>query len=292
MSGSRLLALAWLVCSTVAAGAQAAPIGVTDDVGRGVYLHKAAARIVALEPFLTELVFAVGAGNRLVGIAKGSHYPFETFAIPKVRSPGAFILEQFASMKPDLVIVSIDSVDPEQVERMIAMGTSVYVVQVRGLEDIPRLLRTFGTLTSQDAEGVANQFEDRIGQLRKDNRGKRRISVMVELRHRPLTTVSAGHFLSEALEICGADNVFATQTALMPEVLWEQVYRRNPRAIVGIGSASNADEFTQNWSVRRQLEAVREGRLLFVNSDVVEQPTPRTPDDIAQLCKKLDAIRP
>jgi len=270
----------------------AATIVVTDDVERTVRLQKAPTRIVTLEPFLTELVFALGRGAELVGIAQGSRYPFETYAIPKVRGISGFMQGQAAVLKPDLVIASIDSIDPDQTDRIAAMGTAVAVVHARRLNDVPRLLRLLGTLTEGDGESVARDFEHRLEKMKSANLGKPRVSVMIEIQHRPLTTVSAGHFLTDALEICAASNVFSPQIAVTPEVPWELVYRRNPRAIVGFGSASGEEEFKGNWAVRRALEAVREGRLLYMESDVVQHPTPRTPDDVARLCKLLDTVRP
>ena len=287
---------AWLLVLALhlltAGNLRAQPTVVTDDVERTVRLQKPPARIVTLEPFLTELVFALGRGAELVGIAQGSRYPFETYAIPKVRGISGFLQGQGAAMKPDLVIASIDGIDPDQMDRIAAMGPAVVVVHARRLNDVPRLLRLLGTLTSSDGESAAQGFENRLERMKAANRGKPRVSAMVEIQHRPLTTVSAGHFLTDALEICAADNVFAPQIAVTPEVPWDLVYRRNPRAIVGFGSASGEEEFKGNWAVRRALEAVREGRLLYMESDVVQHPSPRTPDDIARLCKLLDTVRP
>ena len=268
------------------------PIVLTDDAERTVRLMGPATRVVTLEPFLTELVFAAGAGPQLVGVATGSYYPFETFAIPKVRSVDSFIFEQHSTMKPDLVLASIDGLNPDQVERISAMGTSVYVAYARRLDHVPRLLRTIGLLTAKNAEGAAQEYEETINRIRAAHRGKAKFPVFVEIRHRPLTTVSASHFLNDIVDLCGGQNVFATQTAITPEVLWDQVYRRTPRAILGFGSASSMDEFSGNWAVRRQLEAVREGRLLLLDTDVIQHPTTRTPGHVAQVCKLLDTVRP
>jgi iron complex transport system substrate-binding protein len=289
---NRLWAVALILYLGALGDTWAAPIVVTDDVERSVRLNGPATRIVTLEPFLTELVFAVGAGSQLVGIAKGSNFPFETFAIPKVRGVSGFLDEQGAALKPDLVIASIDGINPDEVDRISAMGAAVFVAYARRLDHVPRLLRTFGILTGKGGESAASEYETRIEQIRQANRGKSKIPVMVEIQHRPITTVSASHFLNDALQVCAAENVFAAQVAVTPAVTWEQVYKRNPRAVVGFGSASSVDEFNGNWAMCRQLDAVREGRLLFLDTDVVQHPTTRTPDHVARLCRLLDTVRP
>ncbi len=269
-----------------------AQVTLSDDVGRTVRLAKPAARIVTLEPFLTELVFAAGAGDRLVGVSSDSHYPFETFRIPKVRDVSTFLSGQVSSLKPDLVLAWAEAIEPEQVERITAAGMTVFVAHARRLDDVPRLLRSIGGLTGYDANLPAVGFERSLERLRQANATKPKVSAMVEVRHKPLTTVSARHFLSDALEVCRAENVFATQTAARPEVSVEQVMRRAPHVIIGFGSASSIEEFKGNWSLRQQLEAVRAGRLVFLQSDVIYQPTTRSLEHVAQLCERLDGVRP
>jgi iron complex transport system substrate-binding protein len=290
-SASRLVRAIALGLLLGASPMSEAQVSLTDDVGRTIHLAKPAARVVALEPFLTELVFSVGAGARLVGISSESRYPFETFRITKVRNASAFI-GQASSLKPDLVLAWADSIEPEQVERITAAGMTVFVADAPRLADVPRLLRTIGALTGHDGNVPAVDFEHGLERLRQSNIRKPKVAVMVEVRYKPLTTVSARHFLSDALEICRADNVFATQVTPMPEVFLEQVMRRAPRVIVGFGSASSAEEFKGNWSLRRELEAVRAGRLVFLQSDVIRQPTTRSLEEVAQLCEKLDSVRP
>lgn len=265
---------------------------VTDDVGRSIHVQTPAIRIVALEPFLTELVFAVGAGRQLVGVSFESRFPVDTFSIPKVRNAATFMIEQMAQMKPDLVLAWAESIDPDEVERISSSGTNIFVAQSRRLDDVPRLLGAIGTMTGHDASAIADTYTRRLDQLRALNAKKVKVSAFVEIRHRPLTTISSRHFLSDALEICRAENVFSTQVAITPEVYWEQVFRRSPQVIVGFGSASNAEEFERNWSVRRGLDAVRTERLVFVDSEVIQQPTTRTPEQVLQLCERIDRVRP
>jgi len=117
------------------------------------------------------------------------------------------------------------------------------------------------------------------------------MSAFLEIWNRPLTTISGSHFLSEALDICRADNVFRELTGAAPKVTWEQLSREDPYVIVGADSASSDEEFRANWRIRQALSAVRAQRLVYVDSDAIQRPTARTPEGIEELCATLDRVR-
>ena len=115
--------------------------------------------------------------------------------------------------------------------------------------------------------------------------------MFLEIWNRPLTTVSGEHFLTEALEICRAENVFSDRKGVAPKISWAEVEEKNPYVIVGAGSASSLGEFRSNWVKRQALTAVKSERLLFIPDETIARPTPRTPEGIAKLCAELDNIR-
>ena len=278
-----------LLCCCVPAVAQ---LSVRDDLGRLVQVKHVATRIVTLAPFLTEIVFAVGAGDRVVGVSDLSDYPPEAAKLPKVPTGSHFSLERLAQFKPDLVIAWRDGIRREDIERISGYGAVVFAASARTLADVPRLMRAIGVLTGSDVAALVSKYDDRLYQLRRDNAGKPRVGAFLEIWNRPLTTISGTHFMSQALEICRADNVFKDLEGSAPQVTWEEIYERDPYAVVGAGSASSEQEFRANWTVRQALAAVKADRLVFVDADSFMRPTPRTPDGIAQLCAALDKVRP
>ncbi len=269
----------------------AAGISLRDDLGREVRLGKTAGRIVTMAPFLTELVFAAGAGERVVGVSAFSDHPGAARKLPQVASAVHVSMESLVALKPDLVLAWQDSIRREDVERIAGFGIPVFVARARKLEDVPRLLGIVGRLTGRDTGALARDFEQRLERLRRENAGKPRIAAFLEVWHRPLTSIAGAHFMSQALEISGADNVFRDAPTIAPQVSWEALYARNPRVIVGAGSARNEAEFRANWAERGALGAVKAGRLVFVDPDPLQRPTPRTPDGIADLCRQLDRFR-
>ena len=115
--------------------------------------------------------------------------------------------------------------------------------------------------------------------------------MLLEIWHQPLTTLAGRHWINEALAVCGARNAFDDLPGIAPAVSWELVIAREPRAIVGAGSAADAKAFEAQWSDRRMLSAVREQRLVFVPGDLVQRPTLRLADGVAKLCDGIDALR-
>lgn len=268
-----------------------AQLSVRDDLSRTLIVKKAATRVVTLAPFLTEILFAAGAGDLAVGVDDLSDYPPQAASLPRLPTGASFSIERVAALKPDLVLAWRDGIRRGDVDRMSATGATVFVATARELDDVPRLMQVVGQLTGRDPTRAIGEYEDKLARLRRDNAFKVKLPTFIEIWNRPLTTVSGQHFLSEALEICRGENVFAELPGSAPKVSWEAVQSKNPVVIVGAGSASSLGEFRANWQMRQSLAAVKAERLLFVTDDTVSRLTPRTPDGIARLCTEFDQLR-
>jgi iron complex transport system substrate-binding protein len=280
-----------LLAALFSISATAAQIPLVDDLGRKVELKQPAKRIVTLAPFLTELAFAIGAGTRVVGVSAYSDYPAEAKSLPVVSSALGVSLEQVAALKPDLVLAWKDSFRVEDIEPLERVGAAVYVVQGRRLEDLPGVLSVLGAFTELDVSAVRSHFRSELATLRTHYASRPKVDVFLEIWHKPLTTISGGHFMNDALEMCGARNVFKELPGVAPTVSWEEVYARDPSVIIGTGSASNEAEFLANWRERPTLSAVKAGRLEWINPDKLQRPTTRTPEGIKELCERLDRRR-
>jgi iron complex transport system substrate-binding protein len=236
-------------------------------------------------------VFTAGAGERIVGVSAYSDYPPQARRLPQVSTAVGFDIERIAALAPDLVLVWQDSFRPEDIERITRFGAAVFVARARTLEDVPRLLRIIGALTGRDTAAAVRDFDGRLARLRREHANRPRVSAFLEIWNRPLTTIAGRHFMNEALEICGASNVFKDLDSVAPVVSWEQVYARDPDVVVGASSAASAEEFRANWRTRGTLAAVKADRLVFVDADRIQRLTARTPDGIAALCAAIDRVR-
>ena len=280
-----------LTLSASVVAASAAPITIPDDLGRTVTLARPAQRIVSLSPFLTELAFSAHAGPRVVGVSAYSDWPPAARALPQVASAAGMSLESIAALRPDLVLAWTDTTRPEDVARLERLGTAVFVARARTLDDPPRLLEAIARLAGTDASAAAAQFRARIETLRRRHAGRPAASALVEIWHAPLTTVGAGHWVGEALAACGARNAFADLPGLAPQVGWELVYQRDPDVIVATGSAGSEKALREQWRAHATLRAVRTGRLVFVDADLLERPTLRLAEGVAQLCAGIERAR-
>jgi iron complex transport system substrate-binding protein len=154
------------------------------------------------------------------------------------------------------------------------------------------LLLLVARLAGRDASAQASAYRERVAALRRAHASLHPVDVLVEIWSQPLTTIGADHWIDEALAACGARNAFADIPGIAPPLDWEQVYARDPQAIVGMGAADRRDAFEARWRERPALGAVRARRLVYVDADLLQRPTLRLAEGVASLCAGLDGVRP
>jgi iron complex transport system substrate-binding protein len=270
-----------------------AEVRVTDDYGRPVVLEAPARRVVSLAPHLTELMYAAGAGERLVGAFAYSDYPPEAAKLPRVGSGSEIDLEAVVALEPDLVIAWPQSGSTRAVERIAALGVPVFRSEPRELEDIARTLELFGKLTGAQAtaDAAARRFRERAARLSRAYASRPPVRVFYQVWNRPLITVNGAHVISKVLRLCGGENVMADLPAIAPEIDRERVLRADPEAIVASGSDGRHPEWLREWRSFPDLAAVRSGNLYAVPPELVQRHTPRLLDGAEELCRILEAVR-
>lgn len=269
-----------------------ATIVAKDGLGRVVSLPSPATRVVTLAPSITEAAFSVGAGARVVGVSAWSDWPEPARSLPVVASAAGIEWESLARLAPDLVIAWEEGFRLQDVARIEALGARVFVARSRSLGDIVPLLESVALLTGGDAGPTARAFRHSLEVLRSRREGLTRLRVFLEVSHRPLLTAGRGHFLTEALSVCGADNVFGDRSEPAPSVSWEELFARNPDAIVGTGALAQGEAvFRAGWRPRSALAAVQRGKLAYVASAALGRPSPRVVEGIESLCAAIDGLR-
>jgi len=264
---------------------------VVDDSHVELRLDRPAQRVISLSPHLTELMYAIGAGDRLVGTVRGSDFPPAAAGIPEVGDSAGLDFERIVHSRPDFVLAWGSGNRPVDVARLRALGLRVLVLEPQRLEDIARHLRLLGDLTGLDvqARAVALEFEGRIETLRSRYAGRAPVRVLFEIWHRPLFTVNGDHIISKVLGLCAGQNIFAGLPRLAGEVSLEQVLAMDPDAIV-VGSEAD-DAQVANWTEFSYLKAVRAGNVFTVPADRITRQTPRIVDAAERLCAGLDKAR-
>ncbi len=266
---------------------------VTDDAGREVCLEAPATRIVALSPGVTELLFAAGAGERVVGAVSFSDYPAAAEDLPRVGSYDRLDLEALLALEPDLVVAWAGGNPREQVDRLTALGLPVYFSDAGDFAAIASSLERLGALAGSEAEGQAgaDKLRDEVAELRDRHADAAPVPVFYQVWEQPLMTINGEHWISRALSLCGGENLFAGEAPLVPRIGREAVLARDPEVIVTGGMGKPDSTWLEAWRDFPELTAVRRDNLFFVDPDLVQRATPRLVEGTRALCSHLEAAR-
>ena len=289
---SHIVAALVLALSCAITSLRAEPIVLVDDRGVTVRLAAPATRVITLAPHLTEIAYAAGAGQKLIGVARYSDFPDAARHLPRIGDAARVDIERILMLGPDLVLAWKSGNQAGDIARLERLGHTVFVTEPARLSDIPRIIRSVGMLagTPSIAGSVAAAFESEMESLRVKFSGGRGVPVFYEIWHRPLLTVNAAHMISDVLRLCGGVNVFAHTPVLTPAVSMEAVLAAQPQAIVGGGSAAGAREFAAQWR-RYPIAALQGVALIHVPPDEIQRATPRIVAGARAICRGLEQLR-
>jgi|TARA_B100000700_G_scaffold151596_1_gene168292 iron complex transport system substrate-binding protein len=274
-------------------GVALAKVCARDDAGHDICLEAPAQRIVALSPSVTELLFAAGAGERVVGVVNFSDFPAAARSIPQVGGYDRLDLEALLALEPDLVVAWQGGNPREQVERLSRLGLPVYYSDVEDFAGIAETLERFGTLagTPEVAASAAASLRADVATLRARYAGADPVPVFYQVWEQPLMTINGEHWISRSLELCGGVNLFADASTLAPRIGVESVLARDPEAIITGGMGDPNSTWLEAWGDFPQLTAVQRDNLFFVDPDLVQRATPRLLDGTRALCDRLEVAR-
>jgi iron complex transport system substrate-binding protein len=255
-----------------------------------------AQRIVSLSPHITELVFAAGAGEHLVGVVEYSDYPPAAAGLPRVGDSARVDYETLALLQPDLVLGWKSGNPVEIIERIRVLGYRVILVEPEGLDSVAAQLELIGELagTSNIANKRAAQLRKRIAQLSAVGDEEAALTVFWQISADPYFTVTGKHVISEIIELCGGQNIFADLPGLAPSVTLESVLAAQPDVIIASVNPAQEDlnqAWKDAWARWPELRAVKNQRLYSVNSDLVSRAGPRLVDGAVEICAAMDAAR-
>jgi iron complex transport system substrate-binding protein len=263
-------------------------VSALDSDGRRVSLDAPAQRIVSLAPHVTEQLFAAGAGAKLVGVSEYSDYPEAAKALPQVASSGAVHLEMLLALKPDLVVAWRLEATAAALARLESLGVPVFYSEPRRLAHIPDTIESLGELagTAGVAKPLAASLRKELGRLAAAYGGKPPVSVFYQIADKPLMTLGGGHFVSDAITLCGGRNVFAAAATMAPVVNVESVLATDPDASIG-----GYKEWQAYWRRFPGLRAVRAGNLYVLPVNEMHRHGPRAIGATRLLCEHLEAAR-
>ena len=270
-----------------------APIAVTDDRDQRIVLAQPAQRVISLAPHLTEDLFAIGAGQTLVGTVSYSDYPAAALKVPVIGGYTGIDLEKIRALKPDLILAWNTGNPPAQLAKIAALGIPMFYDGSKRLADVPTVMERLGTLTGKTAtaQQAATQFRQRLSTLQQQHQGKRPVRAFYQIWDRPLMTMNKDQIISDAMRICGAVNVFADLPTLVPTIDDESVLVKNPELILTSGEANSKADWLNRWTRWPNLMAVKQRNLVVLPPDLLSRMGPRLVDGTEQLCLAVDRAR-
>lgn len=290
-----LIALTISGCAAQGVGTTQSAIALEDGLQRTVTLEEPAQRIVSLAPSVTEILFAVGAGEQVVGRDSFSNYPPEASGIQDVGgSMGEYSIETIASLEPDLVIAA-EINTPEQVSALEKMGLTVYYLanpaEVAGMYD---MLQTVGVLSGHQAEAEAlnDSLQQRVEQVKLTiDKATTRPLVFYELDGtdpaKPWTP-GPGNYLDELIRTAGGENVGAGLQSSWAQISVEELLVQDPDIILLgdsiYGMTPDQVAARAGWD---GLTALSEGKVYEFNDDLVSRPGPRLVDGLEELAQLI-----
>ena len=271
----------------------APPITVTDDFNRVVTLPAPAARIISLGPHITENLFSAGAGDKVVGVVEHSDYPPRARRIQSLGGGYAQLnLETVIALAPDLVVAWETAGNAESVKKIVELGFTVYYSEPRSFEDIIENIEELALLagSSDRINPPPASLREELQRVRARFGAKSTQTVFYQVWRNPLITLNGDHYISRALELCGARNVFAELSIIAPRVSVEAVLEANPDIIIAGRSDGRGSDLSM-WEKWNSLAAVTHDGFLFIDGSVMHRHTARMIMGIRGLCEKIDRVR-
>ncbi len=283
-----LFLCAALLCACVPALAEGG-LTVTDMTGREIALDAPASKIVALTASDVEILYALGAGDLLVGRGEYCDWPAEALEKPVVKSGAETNLEEILALEPDVVLMATMAQTVDQVNALEAAGVKVIVSDAQNLEGVYTAIALIGAVTGKtaEAEALTREMQDTFAEVKAkaENTGKT-VYFEVSPLQWGLWAAGKGTFMDELAEICGLTNAFAEVDG-WGEVSEEQVLAKDPDYIVTTsmywGEGPTPVEEIASRAGWDQLKAVQNGQIFNADSNEITRPGPRLMDAVKAL---------
>jgi iron complex transport system substrate-binding protein len=252
-----------------------------------------AQRIISLAPHITEMLFSAGAGDKIIGVVNYSDFPRAALKLPVIGSYNAINIERIIQLNPDLIIGWKSANRLQDIQRLKELGFKVVQSHVTTLDDIPNEIELFGQLagTQTHAVKIANGLRHKLTEIRHRYQEKQPISSFYEIWNQPIITMNGTQFISQALNTCGANNVYSDLTSLSAEVSLESVFERNPQVFFLGGQQAFQQDWLSFWQKYPSLQAVEHQQIYLLDNDLYQRPTARLINALPQLCTDVATAR-
>lgn len=262
------------------------PLTITDDASRTVTVKAEPQRIVSLAPANTEILFALGLGDKVVGVTSYDDYPAEVTDIAKVGDFAGPNLEAVAGANPDLVLATT-GVQADVIGKLEELGATVIAVDPQTLDGVYSAIDEIAAVTNKQAEGekVVGDMKTGIAEVEKAVAGEDKTTAFIEIGQNPLFTTGSGTLLDELITLAGGKNVVA-EPGYVPYSV-EQLIKSNPAVYLATKGSSNDPAAITQRAGYSGLAAVKANRIAILDDSQVSRPGPRLVEGLRQIAKAL-----
>lgn len=286
-----------LVFALAACGLQSntrGSITITDSRGVEVALDKAPEKIVSLMPSNTEILFALGCGEKIIAVSDYCNFPAETARLPKLPTGEQLSIEQIIALSPDVAVIGNMTAMEDQVNQLEQAGVKVIVTEANNLSETYKVIEMLGTAMGKEKEAstIVKNMKEGLEKITKEVENKAASKVYVEVSPLEYGLWSCGQntFIQELIEIVGAKNIFddidgwAAVSEEQVIVLDPDIILTTSSPLTGIKDPVGEISSRENWS---GIEAVKNNRIVMLDADMISRPGPRLLDVANELVKVI-----
>ncbi len=250
-------------------------------------------RIIALAPHIVESLYAIGAGEQIIGTTAHADYPKAAENILRVGNYARLQIEKIIQLKPDVIIAWKTGNPMDDLARLEKYQLKVVYSHPQILEDVANELIMLGKITGREAvaNSVAKKYLLNLQKIKQKYATQNKVRVFYELWSRPLRTVANKAWPQQQIELCGASNPFADAHDDYPSVGLEQVLVTLPQVVIQPSQHSADSPDGLNWLQWQHIPAVKNNFIFHPNADKVHRMTIRMLDEVVILCEQIDAAR-
>jgi iron complex transport system substrate-binding protein len=248
-------------------------------------------RIVSLAPSITEILFSLGLGDRIIGVTKHCNFPAEAATKTSVGTYIDLNIETILALKPDLVIATADGNERESVERLAVFKIPILITNPKNLNEVFETIKTIGRITKQEnrSEIIVRSLKKRTDRVVQACLPLSRPRVFLQINEHPLITVGKNTFHNHLIKLAGGINISGNDLITYPKYSLEQVLQSKPEVllITSMERGSLAEKKKDRWRQWGQIPAVKQGRIHILNSDLLDRPSPRLVDGLEGLARAI-----
>jgi iron complex transport system substrate-binding protein len=261
----------------------------TDETGRRVKVPPSVRRVISLAPSITEILFALGLHQEIVGVTNFCDFPEDASTKHRI---GGFVnpdVEKIVSLKPDLVIAVADGNRWDTIERLSDLGFPVYTVDPKGFDGVIRTIRNMGEITGKEEESrtLIRRIAERKERIVSMTRSLTRPAVFFQVGDAPVITVGKGTLANDLIRLAGGRSISENEPSSYPAYGVETILSKAPEIIIfsSMDNRKNYSDLIRRWQAWKSIPAVKSNSIYVIDSNLVDRPAPRIAEGLETLAR-------